>query len=516
MRFWNSRAATIAIAVILCCGHALARTWTDSTGTHKIEGEFVKLADSKVDIRREDGKLVRIPLDKLSEADQQFARKAAKPPGGETPFAVVGDEEKPAAKPAAKNDDRDTQTVFAEGVGTTSEEALKDAFRAAVRQVVGEVVDGETLIKNEELVKDQVLTYSNGFIAEHKALSETHENGMFHIKIRASVQRRGVIMKLKAANIVLKTVDGPSIFGKVVTQLDEEKGADALIRKVLEGFPGDYIKSEIVGEPELVKKSQDDVTIRIKVRFRSDAAAWKSFYQRFATVLRHIARDKGEFSTKLVKGEERTPDGVFPHFHLARGNLLSVMRQGMPEAFADDPRVPANLRTGTGGMIGYRPKDNQITVAVNTLVNQSGDKLGWSYYVLDATLQPTLVAIASRQAKCKLSLVDKDENVVSVEDLPAFANGSNSNGTYPITLVAPVGTSADIDDTLRILDTDRLQRAKLFLFPAVFVRQGTQHFEQVPAAIVTREIRLTHDEVRALHHVKCELTFPSENNVKKE
>ena len=104
--------------------------------------------------------------------------------------------------------------------------------------------------------------------------------------------------------------------------------------------------------------------------------------------------------------------------------------------------------------------------------------------------------------------------MVSVEDLPAFANGSNSNGTYPITLVAPVGTSAESDDTLRVLDADRLQRAKIFLFPAVFVRQGTQHFEQVPTAIVSREIRLTHDEVRALHHVKCELTFRAENGVK--
>ena len=60
-------------------------------------------------------------------------------------------------------------------MGTTKEEALKDAFRAAVRQVVGEVVDGETLVKNEELVKDQVLTYSDGFIPGHKITSEKRD-----------------------------------------------------------------------------------------------------------------------------------------------------------------------------------------------------------------------------------------------------------------------------------------------------------------------------------------------------
>ena len=112
-------------------------------------------------------------------------------------------------------------------MGTTKEEALKDAFRAAVRQVVGEVVDGETIVKNEELVKDQVLTYSDGFIPEHKVTSEKHDNGLFRIGIQAKVQRRSVIMKLKAANITLKNLDGQSLYGSIVTQIGAEKDAAA-------------------------------------------------------------------------------------------------------------------------------------------------------------------------------------------------------------------------------------------------------------------------------------------------
>ena len=87
MRLWNPFAAIVTLGLILCCGQAPARTWTDSTGKHKIEGEFVKLADGQVDIRRDDGKLVRIPLEKLSEADQQHARKAAKPADA-SPFSA--------------------------------------------------------------------------------------------------------------------------------------------------------------------------------------------------------------------------------------------------------------------------------------------------------------------------------------------------------------------------------------------------------------------------------------------
>ena len=129
------------------------------------------------------------------------------------------------------------QTVFAEGVGSTKEEAIKDAFRAAVRQVVGEVVDGETLVKNEKLVKDQVLTYSDGFIPEHRVTSEKRDNGLFRIGIEAKVQRRSVIMKLKAANITLKSLDGESLYGSVVTQEEAKANATQLLRKALADLP---------------------------------------------------------------------------------------------------------------------------------------------------------------------------------------------------------------------------------------------------------------------------------------
>jgi thiol-disulfide isomerase/thioredoxin len=87
MRLWNHLAATVTLGVFLCCGQCLARTWTDSTGKYKREGEFVKLADDQVDICCDDGKLVHIRMDKLSAGDQQYVRKATKS-GDDSPFAV--------------------------------------------------------------------------------------------------------------------------------------------------------------------------------------------------------------------------------------------------------------------------------------------------------------------------------------------------------------------------------------------------------------------------------------------
>ena len=77
-----------------------------------------------------------------------------------------------SSKPASPR-----QQVIAEGAGGTSDEVLKDAFRSAVRQVVGAVVDAETLIKDDEVITDKVLTYSDGMIKTYEVVSKKVRQG---------------------------------------------------------------------------------------------------------------------------------------------------------------------------------------------------------------------------------------------------------------------------------------------------------------------------------------------------
>ncbi|MCR4664164.1 MAG: hypothetical protein K5660_02220 [Paludibacteraceae bacterium] len=57
--------------------------------------------------------------------------------------------------------------VMGRGVGADKAEALKDAYRDAVERAVGLYVDAEQMMKNEELVKDQILTHSNVYIDKY-------------------------------------------------------------------------------------------------------------------------------------------------------------------------------------------------------------------------------------------------------------------------------------------------------------------------------------------------------------
>lgn len=59
------------------------RTWTDVTGQFKVRAEFLEIADGKVQLQKEDGSTIAVPLEKLSAADRRWLARQAKRPATE-------------------------------------------------------------------------------------------------------------------------------------------------------------------------------------------------------------------------------------------------------------------------------------------------------------------------------------------------------------------------------------------------------------------------------------------------
>lgn len=96
---WRPRAriafTMTALASLASAGLAETRTWTDSTGKHKIEAEFIEIVEGQVKLKKPDGKQVSLPLGKLSKEDQLFLRALLK-----ERRAAQAAEAAPAAGPA--------------------------------------------------------------------------------------------------------------------------------------------------------------------------------------------------------------------------------------------------------------------------------------------------------------------------------------------------------------------------------------------------------------------------------
>lgn len=84
------------------------------------------------------------------------------------------------------NDKEITLTVSSDG--TSKDEATKNALRSAIEQAYGAFVSANTTILNDELVKDEIVTLSNGSIKEYKELSSVQlPDGKYSVNLIATV-----------------------------------------------------------------------------------------------------------------------------------------------------------------------------------------------------------------------------------------------------------------------------------------------------------------------------------------
>ena len=63
------------------------RTWTDDTGSFTLEAKYVGDEGETIRLlRRTDGKIITVPLSRLSEADRKFVERARKARSLDNPF----------------------------------------------------------------------------------------------------------------------------------------------------------------------------------------------------------------------------------------------------------------------------------------------------------------------------------------------------------------------------------------------------------------------------------------------
>ncbi len=87
---------------------------------------------------------------------------------------------------SAQNKDEVTLVVSADGA--SKEEATKVALRSAIEQAYGTFVSANTTILNDEMVKDEIVTISNGNIKQYKEIaSVVLPNGKQSVTLQATV-----------------------------------------------------------------------------------------------------------------------------------------------------------------------------------------------------------------------------------------------------------------------------------------------------------------------------------------
>ena len=88
------------------------------------------------------------------------------------------------------------KSVQVTGHGSTETGAIHNAMRTAIEQELGAFIDSKTLVKNRQVITDEIATDSEGFISSYEIVSKGVENGIYFVTIRADVNSSAVETRL--------------------------------------------------------------------------------------------------------------------------------------------------------------------------------------------------------------------------------------------------------------------------------------------------------------------------------
>lgn len=358
-----ARTAAAILFLTSCVVPADARIWTDSTGRHKTDADFVELKDGVVRLKKANGKIVFIPIERLSKADREFVKSQAS-----SPFVVAEEYGLPEL----------VKKLEPSLVLIETETGLGSGF----------VADGSGLvITNYHVIEDARsarVTFENGLSAEvagYVAVELGRDLALLKIKTKARLTPIPLCPKLPSKGEKVATFGAPrgfagSVSDGVVSGI--RKGAeirDILLKTIgvdlysLRGLdlqatwiqtttpisPGNSggplvnMKGEVVGANTLIRTDAQNLNPAISVQDIRKLLENAGDDCRPLATLPRTKRPGGH-----VQPSPRVPAVTFSKIELPSGKTLTQTMVGLPERWKSElfpPRTPIYLSKYPNGEI---------------------------------------------------------------------------------------------------------------------------------------------------------------------
>jgi hypothetical protein len=301
--------------------------------------------------------------------------------------------------------------VVATGVGSDSQQAQQNAFSSAIEQALGVLVDAETIVENDQLVRDQVLKFSRGYVNDFEVLERADKGGLHFVRIRAKVAAGRLGEKLKAQDIVARKIPGSLLYNTLIQKVRFAESTREMFRTATVDFrPDKLLTVTMVDTPPVIENDGLNVKLTVAYRLTSNLEAWKSIHTKLNPLLRSVA-------TKQLTSK-----------YIDRSNLGSEYGfQSQPPIYHDDDFT----------LIWIFEKSTSVAGTTN-----------WDGYLIPEPLRHELYHLARRHQAYQVRLTLKDaENraIASEKRHPSYCHVSNWMGSYRVASIGPLLFWTDYD-----------------------------------------------------------------------
>jgi len=233
--------------------------------------------------------------------------------------------------PFAAQASDDERQVVVTGVGMNEEEAKRQAYRNAVQSVVGALVVAETLVENNELVRDKILSHSDGYVTkvEQMGQSVALPGGLVEVTMKVTVKSRQLREKLQAENISVIAMDGGSLFARAATQNEQKRDATAIVADFLKGanLPASLISSAANIDQAEVTESGGTATVKVPITVSVNMDAYRKFVGDLKKTLTDLGF-KGETVSLEAQSASSTTGGKPIIAYLSGGSSAAKLWAG--------------------------------------------------------------------------------------------------------------------------------------------------------------------------------------------
>ncbi|MDZ7412253.1 MAG: flagellar assembly protein T N-terminal domain-containing protein, partial [candidate division KSB1 bacterium] len=116
-----------------------------------------------------------------------------------------------------------TGTIFEGDVAGARDRAIDDALRQAVEQALGTYIESETRVQNYQVVDDNILSWTRGYVRNYTILSDYKKTPeLYEVRLKAEVELGDLQRDAEAVKNLIERMGNP----RVMVLIDEQNVGD--------------------------------------------------------------------------------------------------------------------------------------------------------------------------------------------------------------------------------------------------------------------------------------------------
>ena len=123
------------------------------------------------------------------------------------------------------------------GVGRTFDEAKQNGFQKAVEKVIGTVILTETQVTNNQLVKDEIIQHSAGYVDDFTIINRNIENGKNYVTMEVTVRSSKIAERVLGVQSNTGEFQGSRLAAQHQSYIRDRLEGDKFLTKILNDYP---------------------------------------------------------------------------------------------------------------------------------------------------------------------------------------------------------------------------------------------------------------------------------------